>query len=264
MRALLYRECRELLPNVATALGIAVAVGLLDMVYNWGEADSGDLSISFCSLLAVAVALHGGASAIARDSDEATVFAASFPVSRSQLWLAKLLANMGAVIVAAVPSFALCAGLAVLGGHESSEAVTASLPRAIVVLTVVVLGVFASGFMASGIARSPRGAAVLVAPVLFALSVGSLRLSLGISHEGWWPWLGAGWDALSSPEQAAVALTAGLLLAATALAAGYWGFVGHPVLEARRRAVSTLGALFALVALLVVAAAAGAALAFRG
>lgn len=120
MKALVWKEIRELAPGFWLLLGTCWAVGVVDVVYNWREDRGAGMSLLVCALVSLVAALLAGANSYARESREQIVFLGKWPISRWRIWLAKALvpAVMWAALVALAASG--CVGMLALRGHTMS------------------------------------------------------------------------------------------------------------------------------------------------
>ena len=66
MRALIWKEVKELAPGFWLLVGMSWALGVVDVAYNWNRDRSVGLSLAFCWLLSMVAALLAGSHAFAR------------------------------------------------------------------------------------------------------------------------------------------------------------------------------------------------------
>jgi len=164
MRALIWKEVRELAPGFWLLLGSSWALGVVDVAYNWREDRAAGLSLGFCWLMSMVAALLAGANSFARESRQQTTFLGSWPTSRGRIWLAKVLvpAAMWALLVAL--AFGACAGLLAMRGHDPTGALaemTAFLADEWWLTAAVWALLFGAGVLVSVALPSPMGAALV-------------------------------------------------------------------------------------------------------
>lgn len=128
MIALIRKELRELaLPALALVLCAAVVAGmeLLYSRYDPRYHEQG-LALSIWLVISFAVALLGGASALARESRQRLISLTSWPQSRARLWLAKTVVSFALTMVVIAVGFGVCLLGQFLGGqklpHDLGEA----------------------------------------------------------------------------------------------------------------------------------------------
>lgn len=235
MKALMWKEMRELFPAWALLLGSALVMGLADLAYNWHKNNFAGVSLLFCAVLAVFAALGGGANAVARETPSTLAFLGAQPVSRGQVWRAKLLVTFAALLSLIALSFLACLGLLASHGYYPLRgALFGSLDFDANVVAIFAFGVpalFLFGLAVSSLARSAMGAALAALLSGAALTLAYLWLSLSYLPSRWGPWLG--FDGRVLPVWAHSLVV--LFLALLAVAASAWAFARTPILESRRR-----------------------------
>ena len=116
MRALIWKEVRELAPGFWLLVTASWVLGVVDVTYNWREERAVGISLAFVWLVSMVGALLAGANSFARETREQMVFLGSWPIPRMRIWLAKVLvpAVMWAAFVAL--AFGGCVALLALRG----------------------------------------------------------------------------------------------------------------------------------------------------
>jgi len=170
MRALIWKEVRELAPGFWLLLGSSWALGVVDVAYNWREDRAAGVSLGFCWLMSMVAALLSGANAFARESRAQTVFLGSWPVTRWRIWLAKVLvpAVMCALLLAL--AFGGCAGLLAMRGYDPSGALAEMidfLADEWWMTAAVWVMLFGAGLLSSIALPSPMAAAVVAVTLVF-------------------------------------------------------------------------------------------------
>jgi len=218
VRALLVKELREVLLPALLAWGAMVLMALLDVrSHRFREQDLGS-SLWFYIVLSFAVALFGGAQALARESRAQQVFVASWPLRRRAVWGMKAAAGAATATAAIGLGYVCCA--AIVG------------PQAQQCFVALLAGAYALGLLWSGLAGSPPVAAGLAA--VTALALGDLAsIGFGVGARGISPWPGA----------------IALVLAGAALLAAGLAWVRLPLLETGRRRLWSLSLLVAFTAM---------------
>lgn len=269
MKPLLWKEIRELTPGFALLLGSAVALGIVDVSYNWNEKRFVGMSLIFCWLISLVGALLGGANALARETNSNLAFLGSQPVSRRQVWVAKVAVTAVGLALLIALVFGICGGLLALRGYDVPRVLTDVLPVPLGIEVVMVAGLFACGVLLSTVIRSAMGAAGAALLAAGGLTLGYWLLVTYYFPARWGPWLGLtggldlsaqlqvtrgawgsftqhfiGLDAAWFWHLAAWSLMSGLAVLASAA-----GFCRPPVLEARRRAEVTVTLFLGLLAL---------------
>lgn len=67
MKALIWKEVRELMPGFWLLLGTSWAVGVVDVAYNWHQDRGAGLSLVVCAVVSLVAALLAGANSYARE-----------------------------------------------------------------------------------------------------------------------------------------------------------------------------------------------------
>lgn len=238
MRALLVKELREVLLPALLAWGAMVLMAVLDVrSHRFREQDLGS-SLWFYIVLSFALALFGGAQALARESRAQQVFVASWPLRRRAVWGLK--AAAGAATAAAAIGLGYVCCVAIVGPQAQQvwslplgPADACQVQQCFVALLA---GAYALGLLWSGLAGSPPVAAGLAA--ITALALGDLAtIAFRIGARGIWPWPGA----------------IALVLAGAGLLAAGLAWVGLPLLETGRRRLCSLSLLVVCTAMGVLA-----------
>lgn len=165
MKALVWKEVRELAPGFALFLGSCIALGVVDVAYNWHQKRFVGISLIFCWLLSMVAALAGGANAFAREQRGQLSFLGTWPASRGQIWAAKLLVPIAMWIVLFAASFGICIGLLAMRGYAAGEVMRDLSPPDLWINVAVWVGLFTTGLVASTAIPSTMGAAVGAVPV---------------------------------------------------------------------------------------------------
>lgn len=226
MRALIWKELRELVRPVAVAAGAFVLLSLL--ARRTGEMDRPIWYLSVWLVGMPVAAMLLGANAVAKERSHRTLeWQSLWPVARGAWWLAKLAASLSVLAVGYVVT-----GCVLLFAHTLPYA--DSRPLLVTLLTLAVgLGtlLFALGFLYSTLRRSPFEAFGMA--LLTALLAGVVWfVAMTDLIPGWFgPRLGLSLDSLR--PGATTALAAALALACLAGAA--WGAFPVPALAFARR-----------------------------
>jgi len=161
MRALIWKEMRELAPGFWLLLGTCWAVGVVDVVYNWNEDRGAGMSLLVCALVSLVAALLAGANSYARESREQIVFLGKWPITRRRIWLAKAItpAVMWALLVALGTGG--CLGMLALRGHYPNVSSVFDFGNDGWIMPTAWLLLYAMGLLASVALPSAMGAAVV-------------------------------------------------------------------------------------------------------
>lgn len=235
MKALVRNELRELRAPVLAVLACAFLLGVIDLACNWSGERFVGLSLVYCLAASVLASFFGGANAVARETTAEKAFLGGWPISRRDIWLAKLGANFGAVLVACVLSYVICGGLLALRGYHFGATYLRITGLPVSDLVVFCLTLFAFGFSASWLATTTLGATGVAAGMLAAPTVVWTLLLLGGVADRWGPFLGFDYDALDLRQQAVFDVLPFLLLSAAVLVAGGKSWRRYPILDMRKR-----------------------------
>ncbi len=237
MRALIWKEVRELLPAFVLILGAAITLGIADVWYNWDKERFVGISLGFCWLISMAAALLGGANVMARESRGQLSFLGCWPVSRARLWAVKVTVTVVMLALLLVLIHGACCGLLKMRGHDAWNIYTEmiAMPQYLQIATLVAL--FGFTLMLSMLLRSAMAAAGL--GILFGAAMLALYLYLAYDYlpARWGPWLGMWPPHTSEGTRAATFIVIALLAVVTA----GWGFMRTPLMESWRRVGRTFG-----------------------
>lgn len=173
MRALIWKEVKELAPGFWLIVGTSWALGIVDLAYNWRGPRAVGISLGFVGLMSILGALLAGANSFARESRAQTVFLSSWPIPRRHIWLAKTI--VPAVMWAAMVALATagCLGLLALRGYDYAQATKVLDPGGIDLAAAGIAWalLFGAGLLASVVAPSAMSAA-MIAVVLCVGAIG--------------------------------------------------------------------------------------------
>ena len=234
MKALVWKEVRELAPGFALFVGSALALGVVDVAYNWHHKRFVGISLIFCWLISLVAALLGGANSFAREQRQQLSFLGTWPVSRRQMWAAKVLVPITTWLVLVVASFGICGGLLAMRGYDPMEVFIRDLIEMDAWVHVALwAGLFALGLVASTAIPSPIGAVIAAVP-LGGLLIGLYAYLYGDFIPGQLgPKLG-----LALPDLAQTShLLPALVMVAVCVISSAVGFLGARMLERLRRGV---------------------------
>jgi len=244
MRALIWKEVRELLPAFILILCSAITLGIADVWYNWDKDRFVGISLGFCWLISMAAALLSGANVMARETHGQLSFLSSWPISRARIWAVKVAVTVVMLALLLVLIYGICTGLLVMRGYDAWHIYTEmiAMPQYIQIATLV--GLFCFTLMLSTLLRSPMAAAGL--GFLFGGSVVLLYLYLIYDYlpDRWGPWLGFHPASIAVTTRGVIFASIGLLAAVCAA----WGFVRTPIVESRRRAAAVFGSYLGILA----------------
>ncbi len=243
MRALIWKEVRELFPAFILILCAAMTLGIVDVWYNWDKDRFVGISLGFCWLISMAAALLSGANVMARETHGQLSFLSSWPVSRARIWAVKVAVTVVMLALLLVLMYGVCCGLLSMRGYDAWHIYTEMVPVPQDIQIATLVGLFCFTLMLSTLLRSPMAAAGL--GVLFGGAVLLLQSYLTYDYlpGRWGPWLG--WGVLDISEAAATVTFIFIVLVAVVAAA--WGFVRTPIMESWRRVGRTFGAYGVLV-----------------
>jgi len=168
MRALIWKEVRELAPGFWLLVTASWVLGVVDVTYNWREERAVGISLAFVWLVSMVGALLAGANSFARETREQMVFLGSWPIPRMRIWLAKVLvpAVMWAAFVAL--AFGGCVALLALRGYGVHRAGNVIDPAGDPAATGVAWALlFGAGLVASVALPSAMVAAVVALVLCF-------------------------------------------------------------------------------------------------
>jgi len=248
MKALLHKELRELRTPVLAVLAGLLALGLIDLAYNWTEQRFVGLSLGFCLVVSVLASFFGGANAVSRETADQTAFLGSWPVSRREIWIAKLAANLGAVVAVSVGGYIACGGLLALRGYHFGATYLQITGLPLSDLAIFCLTLFAFGFSASWLATTLSRVTALAAVLLAVPTALWTFLMLGGASERWGPFVGFRYGSLSMEQQTLFEVLPFLLFSAAVLGAGRRALLRYPLLDVHRRARLTYRLFAALAA----------------
>lgn len=257
MTTLIRYELRRVWPIGLVLLASAALFGGLDVALNARRAQCPGISLYYCALLAVVLAF--GAAAFARTGrDRDSRFLSLWPVSRGAAALVRVLLYLLLAALGIVFAFVLCGAVLSLGGRDPWDLLFRevlyqpwSLPGG---LAVLALG-FGFGLLWTQLTETAV-AVPLVAVSGAALTAGLSWLILSFVPTRFGPWMSpAIGDALAHSDLSPLLVVKiAVALAALALAAALIGAVRAPLLETKRRAAVSFGALGLLLATLAVIA----------
>lgn len=182
MRALVWKEVKELARGFWLIVGASWALGVVDLAYNWREPRAVGISLGFVWLMSMVGALLAGANSFARESREQTVFLSSWPIARGRICLAKVI--VPAVMWAAMLVLATlgCKGLLALRGYSLEQASKLLDPAGFDLGasgTIWAL-LFGAGVLASVAVPSAMGAALVAVVLCFGAIWGWMALWHGV------------------------------------------------------------------------------------
>jgi len=247
VKALVWKEVRELAPGFALFLGSCIALGVVDVAYNWRHERFVGISLIFCWLVSVVAALRGGANAFAREQRGQLSFLATWPVSRGQMWTAKVIVPVVKWIVLFGAAFGTCSGLLAMRGYAVGEVVRQLSPPDLWIIVAVWIGLFTLGLLASTAIPSAIGAAVAAVPL------GALLIALYVylyqdfipGHLG--PKLG-----LVLPDfQNAAHLMSVIVVGVICIISSALAFLRARMLETLKRTLAVIGSFIGLIAVAV-------------
>jgi len=174
MKALIWKEIRELAPGFWLLLLASWTVGVVDVAYNWNEDRGVGLSLVVCLVISLVAALLAGANSYARESREQIVFLGSWPVSRGRIWLAKTItpAVMWALLVALGTGG--CLGLLAMRGHYPNVSSAFDIGNDGWIMPMAWVLLYAMGLLASVALPSAMGATMVAVIALGAVVWGYL------------------------------------------------------------------------------------------
>jgi len=237
MRALIWKEVRELFPAFILILCAAIMLGIVDVWYNWDKDRFVGISLGFCWLISMATALLSGANVMAREAHGHLSFLSSWPISRARIWAVKVAVTVVMLALLLVLSYGICTGLLVMRGYDAWHIYTEMIPIAQHIQIATLVGLFCFTLMFSTLLRSPMAAAGL--GLLFGWAVVLLHIYLTYDYlpGRWGPWLGMG--VLDISEAAPVVTF--IFIPLVAVVAAAWGFMRTPIMESWRRVGRTFG-----------------------
>ncbi len=254
MRTLLLKELRELLLPALLAFGAMVLLALADVHTNRYRPQDLGTSLWFYAVLSIALALFGGANAIARESREQQVFLLCWPLSRRAIWAIKVAVSAG--LLAAVAGLGYWCCVAIIGPQarqmlldELAGPVGADMIELDFIVMVAVA--YSLGLMWSGLVRSAHMTVGLAGLTAAVLSCGDALALRWVSQR------------VPPAERSSLALSLAICLAAAALLAAWAAHVRLPLLETRKRLWVCLAVLLALTVLSVSGVAVAAAIRWR-
>ncbi len=196
MKALIWKEFRELLPAFVVLLASAIILGIVDAAYNWNEQRFVGISLGFCWVMSLTAALLGGANTFARESGANLSFLSSWPVSRTRVWAVKVGVTVITLVVLITLSFAICMGLISRAGYDPVEALESCVPTPIIISVALAVGLFAFTLMVSTVTRSAMAAVALGTGAAGVCALGYYYAVSGYLVQRWGPWLGYYWPDL--------------------------------------------------------------------
>jgi len=188
MRALIWKEIKELAPGFWLLVGMSWALGVVDVAYNWNRDRSVGMSLAFCWLVSAVAALLAGANSFAREDRGLLVFLNSWPLARWRIWLAKVLVPAVTWVLLVGLAVGGCAGLLAMRGYDPFGMIGTATQDLWVIAALWVL-LFGAGVMASAASPSPMAAALGGAFLLGPVAWGYMALYEFIPS-GLGPWLG--------------------------------------------------------------------------
>jgi ABC-type transport system involved in multi-copper enzyme maturation permease subunit len=241
MRALVWKELRELRWAAVALVGCAVVIAagnaLYDRLYVLNN-NMPEFGLKIWEVISVALALLAGSATFAREGRERAVFLTAWPQSRTRVWLVKVLVSFVVTAAVAVIGTLVCLAATRLAfvGYDVQH----DFSREFGWLILYGLLLFLFGLMWSGLIRSVLGAATLGFVTFAALGYGLLLFYMLYLPNNWGPFVA------NVPQRSWQVSSLPLLIP---LFVGWWGFTRYPLLEGKRRVLVALGLFVGLVLL---------------
>ena len=247
MKALVWKELRELAWPVGVAIGGSVALVTVYAGAQWRDPDT-PLAWLIWFLATPVLAVLAGCYAIARERARRTVeWGSCFPVSRAQVWVAKFTVSLLALALVYLVTACLAAWADTAMFVEEMAPSTDANVTYISLHMAAVLLLFSLAFVLSGVRRDPLDALLVTVLAALVICIGWLFATADILPHFFGPQLGMLW-ATFPPS---TGLVLGLLLAVVFLAASAYGIIATPPLSFGRRVRRTVALGSVLVVLLL-------------